>query len=317
MSPCPQRTIGETMSEPIEVFIDGLNQLNFTGGLVRLDFMSLHPEDEGTPSEKKTNLRIIMNAQQTVLLRDSLNTFIQRLQEANVLQNPAVGNRNIQRQNVQRGRTLEERYNPKIFSVSNVDEAKRIILTKEGRDGSEERWRKETPALISLLRNEWRLGPGTTVVDYGCGIGRISKELCKMGCQVLGVDISPEMRRLAIQYVNDDRFSVVTPEEFVNMINNGFSCDYACTIWVLQHCLKPTVDLGNIKRALKNGGGLFVVNNKFSRAVPVIDGVWQNDNIDIWQMCSDNLREVRLLDFPDGVGVDARYFQCGFYQKYL
>ena len=300
------------MSDHIEVFIDGLNQLNFTGGLVRLDFMSLHPENEGTPSEKQTNLRIIMNAQQTVQLRDSLNTFIQRLQEANVLQNPAA-----QRQYAPQGRTLAERYNPHIFSVSNVDEAKRIILTKEGRDGSEERWRKETPVLISLLRNEWKLGPGTTVVDYGCGIGRISKELCQLGCKVLGVDISPEMRSLAVQYVNDERFSVVPPETFVNMINNGFTCDYACTIWVLQHCLKPTEDLGNIERALKNGGGLFVVNNKFSRAVPVIDGVWQNDNIDIWKMCRDNLREVRLLDFPDGVGVDARYFQCGFYQKYI
>lgn len=303
------------MSEHMEVFIDGLNQLHFTGGLVRLDFMSLHPEDEGTPSEKKTNLRVIMNARQTVQLRDSLNTFIQRLQEANVFQNQAAGNRDVGRQNARNDRSLEERYNPGVFSVSNIDDAKRIILTDEGRDGSEDRWRKETPALISLLKNEWRLGEGTTVVDYGCGIGRISKELCRMGCRVVGVDISPEMRNLAVQYVNDERFSVVTPEAFANMVNQGFSCDYACTIWVLQHCLKPTEDLGHIKRALKNGGGLFVVNNKFSRAVPVIDGVWQNDNIDIWRMCRDNLREVRLLDFPDGVGVDARYYQCGFYQK--
>lgn len=303
------------MSEHMEVFIDGLNQLHFTGGLVRLDFMSLHPEDEGTPSEKKTNLRVIMNARQTVQLRDSLNTFIQRLQEANVFQNQTAGNRDVGRRNARNGRSLEERYNPGVFSVSNIDDAKRIILTDEGRDGSEDRWRKETPALISLLKNEWRLGEGTTVVDYGCGIGRISKELCRMGCRVVGVDISPEMRNLAVQYVNDERFSVVTPEAFVNMVNHGFSCDYACTIWVLQHCLKPTEDLGHIKRALKNGGGLFVVNNKFSRAVPVIDGVWQNDNIDIWRMCRDNLREVRLLDFPDGIGVDARFYQCGFYQK--
>ena len=303
------------MSEHIEVFTDGLNQLHFTGGLVRLDFMSLYPEEDGTSSEKKMNLRIIMNAQQTVQLRDSLNTLIQRLQEAGVFRNQAAGDRGVRVQNANDDRKLEERYNPGIFSVSNVDDAKRIILTDEGGDDSENRWRKETPALISLLRNEWRLGAGTTVVDYGCGIGRISKELCSMGCQVVGVDISPEMRKLAVQYVNDERFSVVSPEAFVNMVNNGFSCDYACAIWVLQHCLKPAVDLGHIKRALKNGGGLFVVNNRYFRAVPVIDSVWHHDDIDIWQMCRDNLREVRLLDFPDGVGVKPQFYQCGFYQK--
>ena len=305
------------MAEPKEYFVDGLNQIHFIGGLVRLDFMTLHPEIGGVSLGKKPNLRIIMNTQQAFLLRETLNTLVRRLQEdeANALPNQWENNINVLPQNGKHGLTLEERYNPGIFSVFNIDEAKRIILTKEGRDGSEERWRKETPALISLLKNEWRLGEGTTVVDFGCGIGRISRELCKMGCRVIGVDISPEMRKLAVQYVDDARFSIVAPEEFVNMINNGFTCDYACTIWVLQHCLKPTVDLGNIKRALKNGGGLFVVNNKYSRAVPVIDGVWQNDNIDIWQMCRENLREVHLLDFPDGVGVDARYFQCGFYTK--
>ena len=265
--------LGEIMSELTEIFVDGLNQIHFIGGLTSLDFMTLNPEKGEASLSKKANLRVIMNAQQAFLLRESLNTLIQRLQEDNVLQKPMVGNGASWQQNGNNGRTLEERYNPGIFSVSNVDEAKRIILTKEGRDGSEERWRKETPALISLLKNEWRLGSGTTVVDFGCGIGRISRELCKMGCRVVGVDISPEMRRLAIQYVDNARFSVVAPEEFINMINNGFSCDYACAIWVLQHCLKPIVDLGNIKRALKNGGGLFVVNNKYSRAVPVIDGV--------------------------------------------
>ena len=36
------------------------------------------------------------------------------------------------------------------------------------------------------------------------------------------MDISPEMRKLAVQYVNNDKFSVVSPEKFVEMIKQGF-----------------------------------------------------------------------------------------------
>ena len=250
----------------------------------------------------KPNLRLIMNPQQAITLRDMLNAFLQKLQGSSILQ----------------GKTLEERYNPGIFSVSNIDEAKRIILTKEGSSSSEERWQKETPALMRMLSNYWKLLPGTKIVDYGCGIGRISKELCKLGCYVVGVDISPEMRQLAVQYVGDnEHFIVVSPEQFTEMLNRGFQCDYACAIWVLQHCLKPNEDLGAILSALKSDGELFVVNNKFSRAVPVVDVPWQDDDIDIWQMCRNAtlLHELRVLGFPEGVGIDPRYFQCGFYQR--
>ena len=283
------------MSQFKEVFADNLSSVHFTGNLARIDFTSLVSGMDGSLQEEP-NVRLIMDVQQVIRLRDCLDTFVDRLQG--------------------KQKTLENRYNPGIFNVHNIDEAKSIILTKEGQDGSEERWRKETPALISILRSVWNLHEGVTVVDYGCGIGRIAKELCKFGCKVIGVDISSQMRELAIQYVADTHFSVVSPQEFVSMIDSGFICDYACAIWVLQHCLKPEQDLTNIKTALKRGGELFVVNNKFSRAVPVVDKVWQDDKIDIWKMLADNLWQVQLLDFPEDVGVDARCFQCGFYKRY-
>ena len=291
------------MSELTEVFVDGVHQIHFTGGYARLDFMTLDSNDGGATLQQKPNLRVIMDTQQMVTLRDTLSSLIQKMQENHILPNP------------NRGQTLEERYNPGIFSVPDIEAAKSIILTKEGQDGPEERWQKETPALMSMLNKTWRLGPGVTVVDYGCGIGRIAKELCVLGCKVVGVDISPEMRKLTVEYVNNANFSVISPEGFVSMINNGFTCDYACAIWVLQHCLKPDQDLNNICRALMIGGELFVVNNKYSRAVPVIDRYWQDDRIDIWQLCGSRLKETRILGFPEGVGIDARHFQCGFYQK--
>ena len=276
-----------------QIFVDGLKNLHFTGDMVRLNFMHLVPES----NSQQTNLQVIMNVQAAISLRDSLNVLLDKM-------------------NVPQTQPLEQRYNPGIFSVNTIDDAKRIILTKESQDGSEERWRKETPVIMNMLKNGWNLGAGTVVVDYGCGIGRISKELCNLGCHVIGVDISPEMRKLAMEYVdNIERFLVVSPEQFEDMISRGFQADYACAIWVLQHCLKPEEDLNRIKNSLKWQGELFVVNNKFSRAVPVKDKVWQNDDINIWKLCADYLLPMRLFPFPEGVGVDPKYFQCCFYKK--
>lgn len=277
-----------------QIFVDGLSNLHFTGDMVRLNFMHLVPET----NSKQTNLQVVMNVQAAISLRDSLNVLLDKM-------------------NVPQAKPLEQRYNPGIFSVNTIDEAKRIILTKESQDGPEERWRKETPAIMSMLKNEWSLCPGKVIVDYGCGIGRISKELCNLGCHVIGVDISPEMRKLAVEYVDDiNRFLVVSPEQFKDMISRGLQADYACAIWVLQHCLYPEDDLNTIKNSLKWRGGLFVVNNKFSRAVPVKDRVWQDDKVDIWKLCTQYFRQSHLLQFPDGVGIEAKYFQCGFYQKF-
>lgn len=277
-----------------QIFVDGLSNLHFTGDMVRLNFMHLVPET----NSQQTNLQVVMNVQAAISLRDSLNVLLDKM-------------------NVPQAKPLEQRYNPGIFSVNTIDEAKRIILTKEGQDGPEERWRKETPVIMDMLKNGWNIRPGTMIVDYGCGIGRISKELCQLGCKVLGVDISPEMRELAVEYVgNKELFMAVSPEYFKDMIDQGIRFDYACAIWVLQHCLYPEDDLNTIKKSLKFAGELFVVNNKFSRAVPVKDRVWQDDKVDIWELCAKYFRQLRLTQFPDGVGIDPRYFLCGFYKKF-
>ncbi len=68
-------------------------------------------------------------------------------------------------------------YNPDIFRVRTIDEAKAIILTAEDA-GVDKRWETETPYLIGLIRQHF---PGfdanSFVVDYGCGIARLSRGL--------------------------------------------------------------------------------------------------------------------------------------------
>jgi trans-aconitate methyltransferase len=116
--------------------------------------------------------------------------------------------------------------------------------------------------LAELLGSALDLKSGQMVVDYGCGVGRLSKALIeRYDCLVLGVDSSASMRSLATDYVGSGAFSVVSRRTFDALSRGGFKADAAVCVWVLQHCLQPAADIGLIRRALEDGCGLAVVNN--------------------------------------------------------
>ena len=70
---------------------------------------------------------------------------------------------------------------------------------------------------------------------------------------------------------------------FDTMVGRGFKVDAAISIWVLQHCLNPVEDIGRIRRGLKPGAGLFILNNDY-RAIPTTERGWVNDGVDIKAM---------------------------------
>lgn len=47
--------------------------------------------------------------------------------------------------------------------------------------------------VITLLKSKGAIFPGARVLDVGCGAGRYSKAFLEMGCEVVGIDISPNM----------------------------------------------------------------------------------------------------------------------------
>jgi SAM-dependent methyltransferase len=196
--------------------------------------------------------------------------------------------------------TLNFTYNPEIFSVCNESQAKGIILTAEN-STTQARWEQETPFLSNLIRGQVELDADSVILDYGCGIGRMAKALIDCyGCRVIGVDISPSMRSLSVGYVNSDRFFSCPPEMLWLLIASGLRVDLAISIWVLQHCLKPAEDIQALRDALKSGGRLFIVNN-VQRAVPVKEGGWVSDGIDIKATLGRvfTLRAGELLRSPD------------------
>ncbi|MBI3874019.1 MAG: tetratricopeptide repeat protein [Arcobacter sp.] len=195
-------------------------------------------------------------------------------------------------------------YNPRIFETKTIDDAKRIILTPECGMDTNERWEKETNFLsqdiCAFLKD---LDKNSVVVDYGCGIGRVSRELIqKIGCKVIGVDISASMRDMAKEYVNNTNFEAISPALFRERILDGLKVDGIISIWVLQHSLDPISDVALLKASLKLDGLFYVLNNKIS-AVPTNKG-WINNGVNIFALLEFNFSNMETSQLPQEVAKD-------------
>lgn len=75
--------------EKKEVFADGIGQIHFAAGMVRFDFVTLQPAEEGKAPIPESNLRIIMPPQGFLGAFNSMQQLIDKLLEAGVLQKNA------------------------------------------------------------------------------------------------------------------------------------------------------------------------------------------------------------------------------------
>ena len=154
------------------------------------------------------------------------------------------------------------------FAVQSVDTAKAIILTPEQGVTTEERWQKESQAIKEILLP--RIPAGATVLDFGTGIGRNLKALADERADIclIGVDASPDMRRLASEYVGHaDRLTIVDNLSAVATA----SVDLAISTYVLQHVSGHVLEevISHLHRVLKAGGRLFIIDCRY-RLVPEI-----------------------------------------------
>ena len=74
------------MSEKKEIYADGIGQIHFAGGMVRYDFVSLQPEEDGKAPTPQANVRIVMPPQGFLAAYNSMQQLIDKLLEAGVLQ---------------------------------------------------------------------------------------------------------------------------------------------------------------------------------------------------------------------------------------
>lgn len=72
------------MTTEKEIFADGIGQIHFAGNMVRMDLMTLQPED-GSDPRPQTGVRIIMPPQGFLAAFNSMQQLIDKLVEAGVL----------------------------------------------------------------------------------------------------------------------------------------------------------------------------------------------------------------------------------------
>ncbi len=74
------------MADRKEIFADGVGQIHFAGGMVRYDFVTLQPEENGKAPVPQSNVRVIMPPQGFLAAFHSMQQLIDKLVEAGVLQ---------------------------------------------------------------------------------------------------------------------------------------------------------------------------------------------------------------------------------------
>jgi len=72
--------------EKKEIFADGIGQIHFAGNMVRFDFVTLQPTEDGKAPKAEPKMRIIMPPQGFLGAFDSMQRLIEKLVAAGVLQ---------------------------------------------------------------------------------------------------------------------------------------------------------------------------------------------------------------------------------------
>ena len=195
------------------------------------------------------------------------------------------------------------------FEVATIEQAKQVTVTAELGTTTEERWEKETQYLTDDITRFLPISAESCVLDYGSGLGRISKELiARCGCRMIGVDASKSMRQLSPEYVLSERFTVWSPEVLDTMIAQGFQADFAISLWVIQHVFDAQEVIQRITRALA-AGGLFYTLNSNRRCVPTDHG-WVHDGFDVQSHLRQTLVEEESHFLPPTVTTELLAKSC-------
>ena len=68
-----------------EIYADGIGQIHFAGNMVRFDFVTLQPTEEGQAPVAQSNVRVIMPPQGFFNAMGSMQQLVDKLIEAGLL----------------------------------------------------------------------------------------------------------------------------------------------------------------------------------------------------------------------------------------
>lgn len=113
----------------------------------------------------------------------------------------------------------------------------------------------ETKCVFDLFK----VRKGMKVLDVGCGTGNFSIKLAKMGCEVIGIDISEEMLKVAEEKAKKEGLNI----KFYNMdvYNMEYEADYfdgIVSVTAFEFLEEPEKAIEEMFRVLKPNGYLLI-----------------------------------------------------------
>jgi 2-polyprenyl-3-methyl-5-hydroxy-6-metoxy-1,4-benzoquinol methylase len=136
---------------------------------------------------------------------------------------------------------------------------------KDGQYLLSDPWFKNNVARI-LSEQEIQIQPewfaGKEVLDAGCGNGRWSYGLAKLGAHVTAVDASPvaikETRDALAEFTTPRHFAVTPLENVASVVPEGKTFDLVFCWGVAHHCQRFSQVLDELTRLVKDGGLLYL-----------------------------------------------------------
>ncbi len=112
------------------------------------------------------------------------------------------------------------------------------------------------PAVVGAIAAELAVPAGASVLDLGAGTGKLSRALLAAGYDVIAVEPLHTMRELLAERIGAGHVLAGTAER----IPVGDGSVAAVTVADAFHWFDPPVALAEIRRVLRPGGGLAVLN---------------------------------------------------------
>jgi SAM-dependent methyltransferase len=88
--------------------------------------------------------------------------------------------------------------------------------------------------LLTLIERHTGTKPGRRVIDFGCGVGRLSLAFARRGHEVTGIDVSSTMRTLATRHRDAMQLTNANFVDDVATLRDG-AFDVAVSLIVFQH----------------------------------------------------------------------------------
>jgi SAM-dependent methyltransferase len=115
------------------------------------------------------------------------------------------------------------------------------------------------PEVFADLQSLAELGPGSRMLEIGCGTGQATRPLAALGCDVVALDIGADTAAVARRRLADlPNVEVITTSfEDWPLLREPFDAVVSATAW---HWVEPEVRLAKSARALRPGGWLAVIS---------------------------------------------------------